>query len=173
MQLPARKGDTPAPAADALGMPGSIPFIQTMAVLAPLIGFVSPVVALADPAANKHLVEKALTELFVNRDVSALKRYWGDPYIQHNPGFPNGTAGLAGLIGNLPPGFKYEMGMAVADGDLVVVHGRYTGVAPKPQISIDIFRLVNGKIGEHWDVWQDETPAGETKSGNAMFKPGM
>jgi len=49
-------------------------------------------------AANKELVRKAITELFINRDVSALDRYWGDTYVQHNPAGPNGRDALPGLI---------------------------------------------------------------------------
>ena len=123
-------------------------------------------------AANKRLVMKAMTELFINRDVSALKRYWGSPYIQHNPTIGDGTSDLPGMIASAPPNFKYEPGMIVADGDKVMIHGRYTGYGPKPLIVVDIFRVKAGKLVEHWDVLQEEVPAGETKSGNPMFVPG-
>jgi predicted SnoaL-like aldol condensation-catalyzing enzyme len=62
-----------------------------------------------------------------------------------------------------------RLGMAVASGDLVMVHGRYTGWGPKPMIAVDIFRVENGKVVEHWDVMQEEVPASHTASGNAMF----
>jgi predicted SnoaL-like aldol condensation-catalyzing enzyme len=61
--------------------------------------------------------------------------------------------------------------MAVAEGDLVMVHGRYIGWGPKPMIAVDIFRLADGKVAEHWDVMQEETPASVTVSGNPMFAP--
>jgi predicted SnoaL-like aldol condensation-catalyzing enzyme len=63
----------------------------------------------------------------------------------------------------------YEPGMAVADGDLVMVHGRYTGWGPKPMVAVDIFRVKDGKVVEHWDVMQEEVSAADTASGNAMF----
>jgi len=66
-------------------------------------------------------------------------------------------------------GLTYEPCMAVADGDLVMVHGRYTGWGPKPMVAVDIFRVENGKVAEHWDVMQEEVPAANTASGNAMF----
>ena len=66
-------------------------------------------------------------------------------------------------------GLTYELGMAVADGDLVMVHGRYTGWGPKPMVAVDIFRVEDGKVVEHWDVLQEEVPAASTASGNAMF----
>ena len=60
-------------------------------------------------------------------------------------------------------------GMAVAEGDLVMVHGRYTGWGPKPMVAVDIFRLKDGKVVEHWDVLQEEVLPADTASGNAMF----
>jgi predicted SnoaL-like aldol condensation-catalyzing enzyme len=59
--------------------------------------------------------------------------------------------------------------MAVAEGDLVMVHGRYIGFGPKPMIAVDIFRVANGKLAEHWDVLQEEVTASATASGNPMF----
>ncbi len=64
---------------------------------------------------------------------------------------------------------KYKEGFLVSEGDLVMVHGRYTGIDPKPMIAVDIFRIVEGKIAEHWDVLQEEVAA--TVSGNSMFDP--
>jgi predicted SnoaL-like aldol condensation-catalyzing enzyme len=61
--------------------------------------------------------------------------------------------------------------MAVAEGDRVMVHGRYVGWGPKPMIAVDIFRLADGKVAEHWDVMQEEAPAAATASGNPMFAP--
>jgi len=66
-----------------------------------------------------------------------------------------------------PP--AYVPGMVAADGDLVMVHGRYVGWGPKPMIAVDIFRVVDGKLVEHWDVMQVEVPASATTSGNPMF----
>jgi len=63
------------------------------------------------------------------------------------------------------------MSMVVAEGEYVMIHGRYTGWAPKPVVAVDIFRVVNGKLVEHWDVMQEEVPAGKTVSGNPMFTP--
>jgi predicted SnoaL-like aldol condensation-catalyzing enzyme len=68
-----------------------------------------------------------------------------------------------------PTGLTYEPGMAVADGDLVMVHGRYPGWGPKPMVAVDIFRVEDGKVVEHWDVMQEEVPASASASGNPMF----
>ena len=61
--------------------------------------------------------------------------------------------------------------MAVAEGDLVMVHGRYTGWGPKPMVAVDIFRIADGRVVEQWDVMQEEVPASETASGNPMCGP--
>jgi predicted SnoaL-like aldol condensation-catalyzing enzyme len=110
-----------------------------------------------------------VTELFVKRDLSAIDRYWGSPYLQHNLGIPDGHENLAGFVKSLGPDFKYETGMVVAEGDFVMIHGRYTGFGPKPLLAVDIFQVKNGKLMEHWYVVQEEVPASATKSGRSMF----
>ncbi len=119
--------------------------------------------------ANKVLVKRAMNDLFVKRDTTAVGRYWGDPYLQHNPTIADGAADLPGIIKSLPATFKYEPGLVLAEGDMVMIHGRYTGWGPKPMVAVDIFRVKNGKLVEHWDVMQEEVPAGKTKSGRPMF----
>ena len=79
---------------------------------------------------NKELVKTAITEAFINRDKTAIDKYWSDQYIQHNPQVPNGREGLKQLFGLLGPEFKYDIGLIVADGDFVMVHGRYMGFGP-------------------------------------------
>jgi hypothetical protein len=53
--------------------------------------------------------------------------------------------------------------MIVAEGEYVMIHGRYTGWGPKPMVAVDIFRVVGGKLVEHWDVMQEEVRAELTK----------
>lgn len=119
---------------------------------------------------NKAIVKKAMTDLFVKRDAAgAVKRYFGSPYLQHNPDIPDGADDLPKVVAALPANFKYEPGVVVADGDLVMIHGRYTGWGPKPLVTVDIFRVKNGKLVEHWDVMQADVPASSTKSGRPMF----
>jgi predicted SnoaL-like aldol condensation-catalyzing enzyme len=97
-----------------------------------------------------------------------VEQYFAVNYKQHNPVIADGPAAIAKMIPTLIA-LTYEPGMAVADGDLVMVHGRYTGWGPKPMIAVDIFRLKGGKVVEHWDVMQEEVSAANTASGNAMF----
>jgi predicted SnoaL-like aldol condensation-catalyzing enzyme len=117
---------------------------------------------------NKEIALEVLKRAFVDRDATVVAEYFGPNYKQHNPVIPDGPAAIAGMIPTLT-GLTYEPGMAVADGDLVMVHGRYTGWGPKPMVAVDIFRVKDGKVVEHWDVMQEEVPTAETKSGNPMF----
>jgi predicted SnoaL-like aldol condensation-catalyzing enzyme len=57
------------------------------------------------------------------------------------------------------------------EGEYVMIHGRYTGWAPKPLVAVDIFRIVDGKLVEHWDVMQEEVPVEKTVNGNPIFTP--
>ena len=97
--------------------------------------------AQGSPTPNERLVERLMTELFIHRDVAAATPYFGDPYIQHNPTIADGHGSLAGIIKSLPANFKYEPGMIVGHGDIVMIHGRYTGWGPKPMVVVDIFRV--------------------------------
>jgi predicted SnoaL-like aldol condensation-catalyzing enzyme len=119
--------------------------------------------------ANKGLVLAGIKGVFVDRDPTVLDRLFSDDYRQRNPQIPNGTAAIKALLGNLPADFKYEPGLVVAEGDYVTIRGRYVGWGPKPMIAVDIFRVANGKIAEHWDVMQEEVPAAQSANGNSML----
>ncbi len=127
----------------------------------------APTLALAET--TKEFVTKAVTELLVNGDVTAVDKYFAVDYIQRNPNFPSGRAVIKELFSNMPPNFEYEIGMVIAEGDKVVFHSRVTGFAPTPMIVVDVFRVENGKIVEHWDIMQEEVL--ETASGVPMFDP--
>jgi predicted SnoaL-like aldol condensation-catalyzing enzyme len=117
---------------------------------------------------NKELVIEILTRAFIEKDPTVVEQCFDVNYKQHNPVIPDGPAAIARLIPTLT-GLTYEPGMVVADGDLVMVHGRYTGWGPKPMVAVDIFRLKDRKVVEHWDVMQEEVSAANTASGNSMF----
>jgi len=117
----------------------------------------------------EHIVLRALNGVFNDRDPAIVDRLFAPDYIQHNPSIPNGPAAIRNLLAGLGKDFSYEPGMVVADGDLVMVHGRYVGWGPKPMVAVDIFRVANGKLAEHWDVLQEDVPADKTASGNSMF----
>ncbi|SHH82442.1 nuclear transport factor 2 family protein [Bradyrhizobium erythrophlei] len=118
---------------------------------------------------NKALVLAGITGVFIDRDPTVLDRLFSDDYKQHNPQIPNGTAAIKSLLRDLPRDFEYRPGLVVADGNYVMVHGRYIGWGPKPIVGVDIFRVTGGKIAEHWDVLQEEIPAERSVNGNHMF----
>jgi predicted SnoaL-like aldol condensation-catalyzing enzyme len=119
---------------------------------------------------NKALVLDAFDTLFNKRDYSAAEKYWSPNYIQHSAHIEPGRDGLFNLIKSIPPTLKYEPGVIVAEGDFVIVHGRFSGFGqPVSWIAADILRIEDGILVEHWDVIQDEATRGSSKSGLPMF----
>ena len=81
-----------------------------------------------------------------------------------------GRDGLFNLIKSLPPTLRYEPGTIVAEGDFVIVHGRFSAFgAPVNWIAADILRIRDGILVEHWDVIQDEATEEQSKSKRPMF----
>jgi predicted SnoaL-like aldol condensation-catalyzing enzyme len=119
---------------------------------------------------NKALVLEAFETLFNKRDYAAAERYWSPHYIQHSAHIEPGREGLFNLIQSTPPTLKYEPGTIMAEGDSVIVHGRYSGIGlPVNWIVVDIVRIKDGILVEHWDVIQDEATKQQSKSGAPMF----
>jgi predicted SnoaL-like aldol condensation-catalyzing enzyme len=122
------------------------------------------------PEQNKKLVIEAFDTLFNRRDYAAAEKFWSPNYIQHSAHIAPGRDGLFNLVKSLPPTLKYEPGVIVADGDFVIVHGRFSGFgAPANWIAADILRIEDGVLIEHWDVIQDEATEEQSKSGRPMF----
>ncbi|MFI7338915.1 nuclear transport factor 2 family protein [Streptomyces sp. NPDC050085] len=118
---------------------------------------------------NKAAVLEFLTTAFNAKDFTALDRYLHPDYLQHSPVIPTSRAGLRTFIADLPDAVRYEPGAVIAEGDLVMIHGRYSGSTEKPLVAVDIFRFEEGLVVEHWDVLQDEVPAKDAVAGNHMF----
>lgn len=122
------------------------------------------------PEQNKALVLDAFDTLFNKRDYAAATRFWSDTYIQHSAHIEPGRDGLFNLIRSTPDTLRYEHQLIVAEGDYVVVHGRFSGTGrPVAWVAADIVRIENGRLAEHWDVLQDEATKAESKSGLPMF----
>jgi len=118
---------------------------------------------------NKALVLDAFDALFNKRDYPSAWKNWSPNYIQHSAHIAPGREGLFDLIKSLPPTLRYEPGTIVADGDFVIVHGRFSGFQPVSWIAADILRINDGILVEHWDVIQDETTRESSNSGLPMF----
>lgn len=126
--------------------------------------------AKTSPEQNKALVLQAFDTLFNQRDYEAARRYWSERYIQHSAHIPPGRDGLFDLIRAIPDSLRYEHGLILAEGDHVIVHGRFSGHGrPAAWIAADVVRIEDGKLAEHWDVLQDEATSNESLSGLPMF----
>ena len=119
---------------------------------------------------NKDLVLSAFDALFNRRDYARAETFWSPSYIQHSAHIEPGREGLFNLIKSIPATLKYEPGVIVAEGDFVIVHGRFSGMGlPVNWIAADILRIENGILVEHWDVIQDEATEEQSKSKAPMF----
>lgn len=108
---------------------------------------------------NKALVLNAYQELFGDHDVGALDRYWAENYIQHSPTMTDGRDAVKKLLEQLGvahwPKQKVDFKRVIAEGDLVMLQVVQPKNGDTPEtVVVDIFRVENGKIAEHWDVMQ-------------------
>lgn len=108
---------------------------------------------------NKQLVTTAYQALFGDHDLTALDRYWADTYIQHNPYMGDGREAVKQALtqwGILDaPKQKIPFLRVIAEGDLVMTQIAQPGQNNGPDtVIVDIFRVADGKIAEHWDVMQ-------------------
>ena len=83
---------------------------------------------------NKALGLEAFDTLFNKRDYAAAGKLWSPHYIQHSAHIAPGREGLFNLIKSSPPTLKYEPGMIVAEKDLEIVHGRFSGIRPAGEL---------------------------------------
>jgi predicted SnoaL-like aldol condensation-catalyzing enzyme len=119
--------------------------------------------ALAADAAQMEANKKAVMEFYdtaINKkDFDAAVRFIGPRYVQHNPGAADGIEGFKAFLSFLRekrPNYHSDIKRAFADGDYVILHVHNI---PEPGVRgraiVDIFKLENGKVVEHWDVAQD------------------
>jgi predicted SnoaL-like aldol condensation-catalyzing enzyme len=130
-----------------------------------------PLPALADAESNKKGVLDFYDKALNQKDFDAASKFFGPHYIQHNPGAPDGIEGFKAFIALRKekfPNAKSEIKRAFADGDYVILHVHAVREpGERGNAIVDIFRLENGKIVEHWDVVQ---PIPEkTANSNGMF----
>jgi predicted SnoaL-like aldol condensation-catalyzing enzyme len=119
---------------------------------------------------NKQIVREFYNLIINKKDFDAAKKYMGTRYKQHNPLVKDGPGGLHEFITFLRANFpdaKSEIKSVFADGDYVILHVLSHRTPSLKRAIVEIFRLENGKIDEHWDVIQEipETSANP----NGMF----
>jgi predicted SnoaL-like aldol condensation-catalyzing enzyme len=117
---------------------------------------------------NRQLVESLINRVFIGHDFSRLDEIMRDDYLQHNQDVPQGKAGFIEFFENTfkaMPDFRYTVKKIVAEGEIVMAYctssGTHTGgpwLETQPTGNrlefdvVDIFRIQDGKIAEHWDV---------------------
>ncbi|MGK4585912.1 nuclear transport factor 2 family protein [Kitasatospora sp. HPMI-4] len=118
---------------------------------------------------NKAIVSEAFETLFNKRDFASAQRFWSPDYIQHSAHIPPGREGLFTLVKNLPE-LHHETELILAEGDMVMVRGRFTGHGePAPWIAVDFVRMEDGVLAEHWDVIEEEVSREKSVSGLPMY----
>jgi len=121
-------------------------------------------------AQNKAFALEAFDTLFNKRDYAAAEHFWSPSYIQHSAHIAPGREGLFELVKAAPKELHYENALIVSDGNYVMLHGRFSGIGqPVNWVVVDILRIENGLLAEHWDVIQDEATRESSKSGLPMF----
>ena len=121
--------------------------------------------------ANKQLVLEFYDAMIGRKDFEAGRRYMGATYTQHAPYAEDGPEGLRKFITSFRDNFphhRYQIKRVIAEGDFVMllVHGT-GGPSPHGEAVVDIFRIEDGKVVEHWDIIQ---PIPETfDNPNGMF----
>lgn len=128
--------------------------------------------AAAQPVTPREIVLAFYEMVFVQKQVAeGFARFVGPTYTQHNPRVPDGPEPavrfLSGRFRDNPEASS-RLARVIAEGDLVMVHHHSrTGPADRGAAIIDIYRVENGRIVEHWDVIQ---PVPETAANpNGMF----
>ncbi|MFV2116957.1 nuclear transport factor 2 family protein [Streptomyces sp. Act-28] len=117
-------------------------------------------------AANKAVVDAAITTVLTGRDLEAIPTYFASGLTQHSTRIAAGIEGLQDFVRAQPDGVVYEPARTFAQDDLVLTHGVYRSQAAPDLVAFELWRLADGKIVEHWDALQPE-PA-RTVSGRTM-----
>ena len=123
--------------------------------------------------ANKAVAIAFYNAALNEKDWAKASKFIGPRYVQHNQAAADGPEGIKAHIGNLKANFPLNHGeikRAIADGDLVALH---IHVKRSPDVLgfavVDIFRIENGKVVEHWDVVQNIPDPKTVKNSNTMF----
>lgn len=125
----------------------------------------------AQEESNRQLVVNFYDRFFNQHQVQEAAAVVAEDYIQHNPDVPDGKAPFVGYFDGYfkdNPDSRARIVRSASDGDLVYLHVHSTnGKADRGQAVIDIFRVQDGKIVEHWDVIQ-AVPE-QAANNNTMF----
>jgi predicted SnoaL-like aldol condensation-catalyzing enzyme len=145
--------------------------LLTAILLAATAGNAAHAADAAQMEVNKKIVVDFYEKGLNQRDFEAASKYFGAQYIQHSPSAPDGPQAFKGLVELLRtkfPNSHSEIKRVFADGDFVILHvHNVREPGTRGSAIVDIFRLEQGKIVEHWDVRQ-EVPE-QAANSNGMF----
>ena len=118
---------------------------------------------------NKTIAFEAFDTLFNKRDYAAAERLWSPGYIQHSARIKPGRSGIFERAHAMPE-MRYECELAMAEGDMVMLRGRFSGNGQAvPWIAANFLRIEDGLLAEHWDVIEAEATRSESLSGLPMY----
>lgn len=105
--------------------------------------------------ADKEIVVEAYQRTFGDLDVDAIDKFFSKDFKQHNPTIADGPEGVKALVRMLSSQGvakqQIEFKHVVAEGDVVILHSRYEMAGAEWRF-IDIYRVENGQLAEHWDA---------------------
>lgn len=144
----------------------TLPRILALTGLTIMTSFASTKSQSSAAAASTNLGETArnvLIDIFRKRDLTAVDRYFAEPFVQHDPNIADGLSGMKTFVSDVAksPSTDITIYRTIVDGNRVLVHSKYIGMknAPGPLIAFDLFRFKDGKITEHWGGQQPEATA--------------
>ena len=126
--------------------------------------------------ANKKLVAQGVVLAFYqkmigDKDPDAARQFMGEHYVQHSAYARDGFEGVAEFARSFKrdfPNHRYEVKKVIAEGDFVVLHLHgINGMSPHGEQVVDMFRVKDGKVCEHWDVIQPIP--GDSSNPNGTF----
>src|SRR5712671_3245279 len=105
---------------------------------------------------------QAMIDIFRKKDPTAVDRYFAESFVQHDPNLADGLNGMKSFAAEIAssPAADITIYRTLVDGDFVLLHSRYQGVAryAGTAIAFDLFRFKDGKIVEHWGGQEHEAP---------------
>lgn len=102
-------------------------------------------------ASNAELVLNAHTSLFGRGDTRVLETAFAENFVEHSPLIADDRSGLKSMVEEAGENLNYTNARVLADGDLVALHGRFSGLAETDLVGFDIYQVVDGKLVAHWD----------------------
>jgi predicted SnoaL-like aldol condensation-catalyzing enzyme len=116
---------------------------------------------------NKAVITAMIQSLIAQRDPTAVGRYIATDYAGHGTHLGGTVEDVRAFVAQLKAGTRYDLVRIFSDGAFVATHGRYTGLATTPLVAIEIFRIDQGKVIEHWAGVQAE--GAPNASGHTML----